>query len=230
MNRRSMLIGSLAALSPALLGCDDHQDTKTPRFPTPTHDLLVAFILDTSGSFLDRMFSDKADAYRYFMDTVDDFSRQRVGCEDSILLTQISAERRTFLWEGSARDLMNDFQDADQLQRFFKDKSCPNGTRLYLGIADALDYIMEERGVKTGETEVVVIVLSDMIDAWEKPEESRARLVSSLRGFSKCHASLAFFWVDQLKFKEAKQLLLDAGIPEAEIKCGFGKPKLPNWQ
>jgi hypothetical protein len=210
-----------------LAGCEEYVEIDTPAIGAVERDYILAFVLDISGSFTPRMFDGNGLGYKFFLRASDQYFRNRMGDHDRILISQLSAEKRTLLWEGAPLSLRRRFGDSAALRRFIEERSDPAGSRVYAALADTLDYIYELPGVSEGETEVCVLVLSDMYDTSETQQEDRQRMVNSLKRFSETNSCIGLYWVHQYCLNDCRQFLQDSGITyviESEI---VDDPSLP---
>lgn len=222
---RTLLVTSLLI---CLSGCEKYVEVDSSPIQPVERDCILAFVLDTSGSFTPMMFDGDKRGYKFFLRASDQYFRNRMGDHDRILISQLSAEQRTMLWEGNPMSLRREFGSSDALQDFIARKSDPSGSRAYAALADTLDYIVDLPGVREGETEVCVLVLSDMMDNSPSQEEDRQRMLESMRRLGEVNGSLGMYWVDQWCLSECRQCLRDSGIQNHVIEGSFvSDPKLP---
>jgi hypothetical protein len=223
---RRILI-AIICCSLCVFGCEEYVATETAPITGVQRDYILAFVLDTSGSFLPQLFGGKERGYRFFTKASELFFRNRTGEHDRILISQLSASDRTLLWEGAPLLLQRRFGNAEQLKKFIYENSDMHGSRVYAALADTLGYINELPGVKEGKTKVCVIVLSDMLDTTQQPED-RQRMIESLSHFAKINASVGLYWVDQSCLQDCRQLLTDAGLKDFVVESDIVEdPKLP---
>jgi hypothetical protein len=223
-NRRAAIASVLLALS----GCETYVPVETPPIGTIERDYLLCFVLDTSGSFTPRMFSGDQLAYRFFLKASDQFFRNRMGPRDRILISQLSANNRTLLWEGSPLAMRRQFGSSAALQQFIEERSDPSGSRVYAAVADSLDYIHQLPGVREGKTTVCVLVLSDLMDSSATPDADRQRMLDAFSQFARTKACIGLYWVDQLFTNEFRKYLNDAGIKTYVVESDVvNDPVLP---
>src|SRR5207247_699063 len=109
------------------------------------------FVLDTSGSFLPKMFREWGGGgrgYKFFMKACEQYFHNRMGDHDRILISQLSANNRTLLWEGAPIALRKRFGSAAALEKFILENSESNGSRVHAALADTFDYISGLPGVQ----------------------------------------------------------------------------------
>ena len=226
MNRRFAIV-SLVALT--IVGCEAAQETEQPAIQPHNRKDILAILFDTSGSFYSLMFGSDARAYRFCASSADRFFRDKLGDESSIVLSQLSANDRPLLWEGSPMELRQKFPDPEAMRRFVQGSSDPNGSRLYGGLADTLTYINNLPGVSTGETRVCVLVVSDMEDNAPTQEEDRKRLVEAIRRFGKAKSCMGFYYVSPQELSHCRDIVQEAGSM-AIVECGIVEtPQLPTF-
>jgi hypothetical protein len=174
------------------------------------------------------MFDGNEVGYKFFLRASDQYFRNRMGEHDRILISQLSADSRTLLWEGAPLTLRRRFGNSASLQRFIEEKSNPAGSRVYAALSDTLDYIYELPGVRDGSSEVCVIVLSDMVDNSPTQEEDRQRMIESLTRFSTTDGHIGLYWVDQLCLRDCRRVLAEAGLKDYVVEGDIvDDPKLP---
>jgi hypothetical protein len=151
-----------------------------------------------------------------------------MGPRDRILISQLSANNRTLLWEGSPLSMRRQFGSSAALQQFIAEGSDPAGSRVYAALADSLDYIHQLPGVKEGKTTVCVLVLSDLMDTSPTADADRQRMLDAFAQFAQIKACMGLYWVDQLFTNEFRQYLNDAGIKTYVVESDVvNDPVLP---
>jgi hypothetical protein len=222
----------LVAILALLCGCKRYHapENASPLRPQK-RDHIVAFVLDTSGSFLTEMFGKNPHAYRFFLRASDELLRDRRGPDDKILMTQLSAESKSLLWEGTPLELRRCFGSSQRLQQFLTERSNPRGTRAYAAIATTLEYICNLPGVSQGETGVCVIVLSDMEDNSPTQSEDRQEMVNALTRLHNAKGDIGFYFVDQTRLRDCRQALEKVGVKDPIVECGIVQnPRLPKFR
>jgi hypothetical protein len=215
----------------SLAGCERYVVVESSPIHAVERGYILAIVLDTSGSFAQTMFEGDRAGYRFFLRASDQFFRDRMGENDRILITQLSAEDRTLLWEGPPLSLRRRFGNSASLRQFLEEKSNPGGSRAYAAVADTLDYLYELPGVSEGKTKVCVLVLSDMLDNSPTQETDRRQMADSLSRLAQADASIGFYWVDQMCLSDCRQCVADAGITDCVIECDVvDEPRLPSFQ
>ncbi len=210
------------------VGCEKYVETDSSPIQAPSREYMLVFVLDTSGSFTTKMFEGDGLGYTFFLKASDQFFRDRMGADDRIVISQLSANTKTLLWEGTPLSLRKRFGNAQSLQEYITQRSDPAGSRVYAAVADTLDYVCELPGVTEGDTEVCVLVLSDMLDNSPTQEEDQQRMVDALRRISQANCAIGFYWVEQFRLSECRQCLLDAGIQDSVVECEIvDEPQLP---
>ncbi len=217
----------LACVIGCLVGCEEYVAVDAPPIGAMEREYILAFVLDTSGSFSDKMFGGPELGYKFFVRSSEQFFRNRMDPNDRIVISQLSANDRTLLWEGAPQGLRHRFGSSAVLQKFLKDKSDPVGSRVYAALADTLDYIYALPGVSEGKTKVCVVVLSDMLDSGGLASD-RERMVQALKQIARTKGSIGLYWVDQSCLNECRQCLADSGIEHYVVESDIvDDPGLP---
>lgn len=208
-------------------GCEEYVPVEEPVLSDLQRDYVLCFVLDTSGSFLPKMFGANGRGYKFFMKACEKYFQSRMGDHDRILISQLSANKRTLLWEGTPITLRKRFGSSASLQQFIEVNSDPSGSRVHAALADTFDYINGLPGVKQGSTKVCVIVLSDMDDTTNEPDD-RLRMIDAFGRFAKTNGTIGLYWVDQFCIKDCRQCLTDAGLKDFVVESDIVEdPKLP---
>ena len=223
------LLGFLTVCT--ILGCepvsDQEQAAKIEPLKVPKRDYILALAVDTSGSFIGEMFARDARGYRFMQHAVDRFFRDRMGADDHVLIAQLSGNKRPLLWEGTPRDLKRRFGDSETLRTFLAQASDTAGSRLYDGVAQTLEYVYSLPGVKEGETQVCVLVLSDMED---NASGGKARMVEGLRKLKGLGSGIGFYFVDIDRMEDTRQCLREAGLDPRFVESRIVEnPPLPSF-
>jgi hypothetical protein len=212
--------------------CQRRHDAGIPSLQQEKSDYVLAIVLDASGSFGRKMLANDAVAHRFFLRATEKFFRDRGATDDKIVVAQLSAERKSLLWEGKPTALRRRFPDTQAFNRFLLDNSKQEGSRVHSAIADTLDYVMDLPGVSEKQTRVLVLVLSDMkSENAEEPAASKARLLNSLQRFGRLEGAIGLYWVDQGLVSEWKEHLKDAGVRNSAVYSEIiDDPPLPLFE
>jgi hypothetical protein len=208
-------------------GCEEYVAVDVPKIAVVERDYILAFVLDTSGSFTYKMFDGDEIAYKFFLRSTDQFFRNGAGNHaNRVLISQLSGNSRTLLWEGSPLALRNQFQTSAAIKQFVVERSDPAASRVYGALADTLNYLVELPGVRDGKTELCVLVLSDMLDTTSAEEERNMQ--EALGRFAKTNSAIGFYWVDQFRLNDCRKWLVDAGVKDFIVEGEFvADPSLP---
>jgi len=229
VKRMMIVVSSIILASQG--SCERACMDEVPPFVAPKYDYVLAIVLDTSGSFARNMQSGRARAYRFFMRATDDFFRDRMGSDDRIVIAQLSAEQKTLLWEGQPLSLKRRFPDSEAFRSFLMENSNPSGSRVYSATADTLNYVMDMAGIVDGHTQVLVLVLSDMESNLEDLVDSRERVRSALKRFSRFKGGIGFYWVSQTRVPEWRGYGKEAGIQNFVVESEIvEEPELPRYE
>lgn len=203
-------------LAVVLSGCEVHEENHTNAIQQHKRNRVLALVLDTSGSFQSLLFGADGRAYQFCMEVAKDF-QEEIGDDGTILLVQLSENDNPLLWEGKPQELGQQFSSHDEFGRYIRSKSSPNGSRLYGGLADTLEYL---GGISGPDTSLTVLVLTDLIDNAPTQREDRKRLVEELRHFKHPKHCIGFYFLGTRELAQCKKLLSEAeldGATEAQI-------------
>jgi hypothetical protein len=219
----------LALILPLLLvGCQKVEETETV-FQEEDGEYVLTIVLDLSSSFKELMAED-GKAWQFVCEIIDRYFRDRIGHNDKLILAQLSASDRALVWKGSPLELRQEFSSADEFHAWISKKADPNGSRLYEGIVQAVEYTMSDPVIKDGKGKSAVFVVSDMVDSGG--DVGRERAVSALAKVGKT-GGVGLYYVDVQRCGIWEKLLLDAGIPAENLSVQadiVGHPSLPRFE
>lgn len=210
-------------------GCEKRTPVEPTVFARAEDEYRLTIMVDLSGSFADKM-ADGGHAYRFALRVIDEYFRNRIGFNDTLVIAQISASE-PLLWEGKPLDLRREFPSASAFRDFLLQKSNPNGSLVYDGMHTTLEYLMMDPGVKAGRTKSALLVLSDLIDNGPEPGPRARRLKHTLAEYAACGGTIGLYYVDTSCLGIWTKVLSDTGIREFEVESEIvGKPTLPNFE
>lgn len=213
-----------------LAGCGEpYVETGTMApITTAQREYLLVLAVDVSGSFMEEMFGNDGRAYRFTLLAADKLFRDRMGEEDHILLSQLSANDRPLLWEGTPRELRRKFGSSDALKHFILSKADPQGSRLFAGVAETLDYVSVLPGVPEGQSQVCVLVLSDMLDNSPTQAEDWQKMTEAMKTAKEQGIHVGFYFVDINMLPTVRDGMSTAGLDTRYIESGIlESPPLP---
>ena len=184
---------------------------------------VLTVAVDMSSSFEEAR---NEKAWEFLCQVVDRYFRDRIGRNDKLILAQLSENDRALLWKGTPLELRQKFSTAGEFRQWVESKSDPNGSRLYDGIVQAVEYAESDRG----KGRSAVFILSDMIDSTEGGARDRA--VNALARIGK-QGGVGLYYVDVKQCKLWEKLLRDAGVPEENMVIEadiVGHPTLPRFE
>lgn len=225
------LIATALMLTIFLGGCGPRQETSQPTvLPPDEKEFVLTIVFDLSGSFMQKMAAD-GEAYDFAMRVVDRYHRHKASTQDKLVLAQISGTGRSLLWEGTPLQLRRRFPTAAKFREHLVAKADPHGSFVNDGLAHAIQYVATDPKVVSGQAQVGVFVLSDMLDNGPNPEESKQRLTTALSGLGRIDCVVGMYYVDQLLVAEWRQQLQDAGVKHYRVESEIvGQPTLPEFE
>lgn len=226
------LITTALLLTILLGGCGKHREPSQPTvLREDEKEFVLMIVFDLSGSFIQQMAED-GEAYDFAMRVVDRYHREKVSTPDKLVLAQISGTGRSLLWEGTPLQLRRQFPTAAQFREHLIAKADPHGSFVNDGLAHAIQYVATDPRVTSGQAQVGVFVLSDMLDNGPNPEESKQRLTTALSNLGRIdHSVVGLYYVDQLLVAEWRQQLQDAGVKNYRVESEIvGQPNLPEFE
>jgi hypothetical protein len=227
--KRVMVIGAWLAMCVA--GCQERIDQSEGVFRTDDGDYVLTIMIDMSGSF-DELMAEDGKAWSFVCQVVDKYFRDRLGGSDKLILAQLSGSERALLWRGTPLELRQEFPSAAAFRDWLTSHADPQGSRIYDGVAQAVEYTLSDPVVADGNGKAAVFILSDMHDTGPNREAARERAIKALAELARRDGVIGLYYVDVQLVAEWRQILSDAGVPgvnqhvEADI---VGHPLLPKF-
>ena len=195
----------------------------------PKSDYVIAIAIDLSGSFSQLMAED-GKAYEFALRVVDRYYRDRVGTNDTLIISQISGNQRALLWHGKPLDLRRQFPSAASFRDFLLERSNPGGSLVNEAFAQTLDYLVREPNVSSGRAKSALFVLSDMLDNSPERAESLQKVRDSLADYGRLGGVVGLYYVDMYYVPSWQQTLQQAGLREYHVESEIvGSPVLPSF-
>jgi hypothetical protein len=207
------------------VGCQQRIEQES-AFEPEEAEYVLTIVLDLSSSFRE-LLDDKA--WTFLCQIIDRYFEDRIGYNDKLILAQLSASDRVLLWKGTTLELRQEFKSGAEFRAWIDAKADPNGSDLYEGIVQVVDYTLSDPAGAKGKS--AVLVLSDMIDS--KGADGRERAVEALAKVGKGGGSVGLYYVDVKQCALWKKLLRDAGVPDAKtiVEADIvGHPTLPRFE
>ena len=217
----------LSMLLVCALGCDKRDSAGRSPFEQGTCDYIVLIAIDLSGSF-GELIADDGKAYDFALRVLDRYFHDRVGGNDQIIITQLSGSN-PLLWQGTPRQLRQDFRTPDAFRDHLLARADPTGSRINDGLAESLDYVLGTHSVAHGNAKTIALVLSDMLDNQPDNAASEQRLLDALTRYAR-RGAIGFYFCDQYRLADIRKKTRDAGFEWCIIEGGFhGEPPLPSF-
>lgn len=231
MNRREFLYLSALAFSGCLERVSDEDESKpVMEFKPLVREHLLVVAMDTSGSFTETLFGQDGRAYRFISRTIQRLHMEQLGEDAHVLLAQLSENQTPLLWEGSTRSLQRKFKTAEALRDYVLKASDPGGSRLYAGIANAIDYVYRLPEASSGRSEVMILVVSDMDDNSPTQDEDRKVMIEQLAHLASVQAKIGFYFVERRLLDDVRECVTDAGLDPRFIEAGILEdPEIPTF-
>jgi hypothetical protein len=211
------------------VGCQKRVGEPETVFQEEDGEYVLTIVMDLSSSFQELMAED-GKAWEFVCQIIDKYFRDRIGHNDKLILAQLSASDRALVWKGSPLELRQEFASASEFHEWISSKADPNGSRLYDGIVQAVEYTMSDPIIADGRGRSAVFVLSDMVDSGG--DVGRERAVKALAEVGKT-GGVGLYYVDVKRCGLWEKLLLDAGIPARNVSVQadiVGHPSLPRFE
>lgn len=196
------------------VGCGEYQE-ETPKPPKVVHPdephFLMVFALDMSSPFRER-FLKETGTWKFVMETAANLQRDRVGENDEIVISQLSTERHSVLWQGSLRDLRRRFASPDDFKQFLINNS-KTAAAPSQGLANTIKYLTQLPGVSERRTSVYIAAISSFEDCTGIPE-----LTLALKDLRRVGGTVEYYWVDTDAIETLQAAMMEAGYNKPHFK------------
>ena len=213
----------------SILGCERRRENQELFSREDDGQYVLTIVFDLSGSFAHLM-ADNGKGYEFALLVMDHYFRDRIGKDDKIIIAQISGTDRSLLWQGTPAELRREFPTAETFRQFLMTKADSRGSLVHDGITHALNYVLSEPSIASGNAKSAVFVLSDMVDNGPDTDQSKRKTADALMNYGKQGGVVGLYYVDQMLVPVWRRQLRDAGIRtfcvESEI---VGNPTLPSF-
>jgi hypothetical protein len=184
--------------------------------------------IDVSGSFGEYM-AKNGKGYEFLQRALDKYFSDRIGGNDQIVITQLSGGH-PLLWQGTPHQLRLDFPDQNVFRDYLLSHADQNGSRINMGLAESLDYVLHTHSVAQGKAKTIALVLSDMLDNHPDQDASEQQFLDALTRYAR-RGAIAFYFVDQYKMAQLRKKTEQAGFRWSIIEGDIhGNPPLPSYE
>lgn len=226
--RRAFLAQVL--LSAVLMGCEPRRVTEPTTFGDRDKEFYLTVLVDLSGSFAGLM-AEQGKAYEFTLALIDRYFRERIGTPDTLVIAQISGNKRALLWEGRPLDLRKEFHSGAEFREFLLQKADPQTSLVHDGIANAIEYTLADPSVQSGKAKTALFVLSDMLENGPHMEESIERLRGALAAYGKRGGVVGLYYVNSDLVSCWRSELAAAGLRDYQVSSEIvRKPPLPTFE
>lgn len=213
----------LASLTLVACGCERRDAASASPFQQETCDFVLLLAVDRDYVVQ----NDKA--YEFVTYAIDRYFHDTIGSNNQVIIAQLSGTQAPLLWQGSPHDLRRQFANQEEFRNYLLTHG-DSGSRINLGLAEALDYLMHSYSVANGKAKSVALILSDMIDDQPESKESERQLMDALIAYGR-KGSIGFYFCDQRRMADIRRKMEAAGFGWYTLECDIhGRPPLPSFE
>ncbi|MCA9195636.1 MAG: hypothetical protein KDB03_27880, partial [Planctomycetales bacterium] len=142
-----------------------------------------------------------------------------LGGNSRLVVAQMSQRQDFILWEGTPEEMRAKFPSPEVFNRFLKDQSDPQSSPVYEATEEAVNYVSAVHGVAPS-TRLLTVILSDMIDSSQDPQEKQAsgnRMLAALQGYQQRGGSLALYCVAPEETRRWQRIVDMAGFKSGQF-------------
>ena len=222
-----------------LVGCTEYQESEQATFEKDDSQRVISVLIDMSGSF-QQMMDTEGKAYAFLLGVIDRYFKQTIGSKDRLIVSIISGNDRSLLWDGRPIDLKKDYPNAAAFHELLKRKADAKGSLVHGAITQTIRYMLEDDDVRSRRT--AIFVLSDMMDTSDirlvsgtvvkVPNDSVEKATAALTDFADVGGVIGIFYADQFLCGEWKERLRDCGFKPNQFRVQsdiVGRPQFPTF-
>lgn len=158
------------------------------------YDYVLIMPVDKSGSFQTLM-KPGGKGLEFANRTITHYFQNRIGNNDYLVVSQLSANRQALLWQGSPRQLRTEFTDIGEWAEMLDKKAAEGGSRVWDGLSDSLEIVMTDPSMWNNHTKVILIGLTDMENNLVDSYTSEQRLLRNLKAFAQHGGVIGLYFV-----------------------------------
>ena len=215
-------LAALCVFLPLVSGCTPVvQQTASDSSPSPIgrepYDYALLVAVDKSGSFVSLM-RPGGKGLEFLNDTITHYFHGRLGNNDCLIVTQLSGNRQALLWQGSPRQMRNEFSNSAEFSEFIEKKSDAAGSRIWDGISDTLELAMSDPNLWNGRTKLVLACLTDMENNLVDSYTAEKRLMDNLKAFAKKGGVVGLYFVGTAETTLWRKKLSECGFRDFVVE------------
>lgn len=232
---RKSCIPILSLMMAVCIGCTPATDQgPAAQAPNPLarepFDHVLILSVDKSGSFYDLM-KPGGKGLELANNTITHYFQNRLGNNDYLVVSQLSANRQSLLWQGSPRQLRSEFGNIGEWAEFVDKKSNSAGSRVWDGISDSLEIVMTDPSMWNAHTKVAYVGLTDMENNMVDNYTSEQRLMRNLKAFAKKGCVIGLYFVGTQETILWRQKLQECGFKDFVVEpATSAKARFPSFE
>lgn len=199
-------------------------------FETANIDYLAVMAVNMSTEFRRSMERDDA-AFKHVLALVDTFNRQTVGSEARLVVTQISGVGDTLLWEGTPRQLRQQFATAKDFRRFVLGNQAGKPESIK-GLVKTTKYLLNHEAMDNPDCKPALFIISDAQDQREYAETFKdcAELAKNFTKISQLKGVCGWYFVDHTNLDWAKEIVERSGFRDFRVEADIvRRPSVPSF-
>lgn len=211
------------------LGCQPAPENRL-GFEEDETEILIAFCLDTSGSFEEQLLGRRGEegpGYRTFRQILDRFHRDHQQTKNRLIVTRIYGSKKAILLDAQPDAFAQRFPSSESFKECLLAQPDPGGSRVYDSLRDTVDYLVLQHK-HARRLKSMLLVFSDMDDNVRESERSKDLLIGALKTYAKTGGLVGIYGCELNAVPEWGRILDEARfksfVVEPDVK---DNPKLP---
>ncbi len=174
------------------------------------------------------MKQDDPAAFNFFMAIIEKYKRDRAGYQDRIVISQLSGNNKSLLFDGRTGDLKKAFSSQEQFKDYLLRSANDKGSNVYASIDRTLSYLTKRIGIDQDTTQITII-LSDLMDNSASSDTDRAAMIETMKEYC-TNGTFGLYWVDESQMDEWGDIMREVGFDPVPLWTRFHyMPPLPNF-
>lgn len=193
---------------------------------------VMVIAINLNQQFQGRMQRDDA-AFRYVFSLVESFTRNTVGSEARIVITQLgNGAQNPLLWEGSPREIRQQFQSPEMFQSFVlkNRRDCP--PQAINGLVTTTKYLLNHEALDNEACRPALFIVSDAVDQRPYAETFKdcAELAKNFTDIAHLGGICGWYFVDHQNLDWAKEIVKRSGFKDFRVEADIvRRPSVPRF-
>ena len=206
-----------------------HRRRPSVNYRQSENENLLVLIVDLSPSFAE-LLGPEGGAFEWMLKVVQEYKRSHPGDEGRLVIAQISNGGSPLVWEGRPSRLQQSYDSADDFRAYLEAQAdTAGGTALYESLSSSIDFVLRHPTVRSGQSTVDVIVISDMVDS-TGDAAAETELTEKIGQLAQQSGTIGMYYVHPDVTQHWEELLHGNGYPTMHFTSIIDRfPAIPEF-